>query len=83
MYSVVPLTSSLCVHIHRWRDSLFTTTCAMEEYQNSVKLSKNDIINLKINGNGINLSLYMYFYPLFCNGLDIGVNVKIRKNIIL
>ena len=35
--------------------------------------------DLKVNGNDINLSIYMYFYPLFWNDLDIGVNIKVEK----
>ena len=29
------------------------------------------------------LSIYMSFYPLFWNGLDIGISVKVEKIIIL
>ena len=38
---------------------------------------------LKIICNDISLSIYMSFYPLFWNGLDIGVNVKVEEIIIL
>ena len=31
----------------------------------------------------IYLLIYMYFYPLFWNDLDIGVNVKVEKITIL
>ena len=57
--------------------------CGEQELRSRFQVHNEDENKLKINGNDISLSIYMYFYPLFLNDLDIGVNFKVKKITIL